>query len=115
MPEALVTAGGSGYATNLRRVLPGQQQNEKFDINPARRKKKTICHTPSCILHKLFKSADVPSDLKTRFARSATMHEIPNLPFPSLQETQQPIPQHTSAEKPALDEAQESLKANSED
>ena len=43
------------------------------------------------------------------------MHEIPNLPFPSLQETQQPIPQHTSADKPALDEAQESLKANSED
>ena len=43
------------------------------------------------------------------------MHEIPNLPFPSLQETQQPTPQHTSGENPALDEASESLQADSED
>jgi len=43
------------------------------------------------------------------------MHEIQNLPFPSLHETQQPTPQHTSGENPALDEAPESLKADSED
>ena len=43
------------------------------------------------------------------------MHEIQNLPFPSLQEDQQPTPQHTSGENPALEEAQESLKADSED
>ena len=43
------------------------------------------------------------------------MHEIPNLPFPSLQETQQPTPEHTSGENPALDEAPESLQAESED
>ncbi|WP_300733473.1 hypothetical protein [Pseudomonas sp.] len=43
------------------------------------------------------------------------MHEIPNLPFPSLQETEQPIAQHSSGETPALDEAQESLMTDSED
>lgn len=43
------------------------------------------------------------------------MHEIPNLPFPSLHETQQPLTQHTSGENPAQDEAPESLKADSED
>ena len=43
------------------------------------------------------------------------MHEIPNLPFPSLHETQQPTPPHTSGEKTAQDEAPESLKADSED
>ena len=43
------------------------------------------------------------------------MHEIPTLPFPRLHETQQPTPQHTSGENPALDEAPESLKADSED
>ena len=43
------------------------------------------------------------------------MHEIPNLPSPSLHEPQQPTPQHTSGENPALDEATESLKADSED
>ena len=43
------------------------------------------------------------------------MHEIPNLPFPSLHEPEQPIPQHTSGENPALDEAQDSLQADSED
>ncbi|WP_267903982.1 MULTISPECIES: hypothetical protein [Pseudomonas] len=43
------------------------------------------------------------------------MHEIPNLPFPSLHEPEQPTPQHTSGENPALDEAQDSLKADSED
>ena len=43
------------------------------------------------------------------------MHEIPNLPVPSLHEPQQPTPQHTSGENPALDEATESLKADSED
>ncbi|SDU70407.1 hypothetical protein SAMN04490201_3998, partial [Pseudomonas psychrophila] len=53
--------------------------------------------------------------LKTHLARSATMHEIPNLPFPSLHETEQPIPQHTSGENSALDEASESLQADSED
>ncbi|WP_268968809.1 hypothetical protein [Pseudomonas paraversuta] len=43
------------------------------------------------------------------------MHEIPNLPFPSLQEAHQPIPEHTSGENPALEEAPESLMADSED
>ena len=43
------------------------------------------------------------------------MHESPNLPFPSLHEPEQPIPQHTSGENPALDEAQDSLTADSED
>ena len=43
------------------------------------------------------------------------MHEIPNLPFPSLQETQQPTPEHPSGENPALEEASESLMADSED
>ena len=43
------------------------------------------------------------------------MHEIPNLPFPSLHETQQPNPQHSSGENTALDEAPESLQVDSED
>ncbi|CAM3309372.1 hypothetical protein SAMN04490207_5323 [Pseudomonas gessardii] len=29
------------------------------------------------------------------------MHEIPNLPFPSLHETEQPTPQQASSDKPA--------------
>ncbi|MFJ7883225.1 hypothetical protein ACIQYF_06900 [Pseudomonas sp. NPDC096917] len=43
------------------------------------------------------------------------MHEIPNLPFPSLHEPQQPTPQHTSGDNHALEEAQDSLQADSED
>ena len=29
------------------------------------------------------------------------MHEIPNLPFPSLHETEQPTPQQAGSDKPA--------------
>ncbi|MGY2182563.1 hypothetical protein [Pseudomonas agarici] len=43
------------------------------------------------------------------------MHEIPNLPFPSLHETEQKTPQPASAQPPEKTEAAESLKADSED
>ncbi len=34
------------------------------------------------------------------------MHEIPNLPFPSLHPTEQPIPQQASDSQPQTKEAQ---------
>lgn len=34
------------------------------------------------------------------------MHEIPNLPFPSLHETEQPTPQQAGNDKPEPSEAQ---------
>ena len=43
------------------------------------------------------------------------MHEIPNLPFPSLHETEQTTPQQASAEKPVAQEAADSGKADSEE
>jgi hypothetical protein len=33
------------------------------------------------------------------------MHEIPNLPFPSLHETKQPTPQQASAKQPEAKQA----------
>ena len=42
------------------------------------------------------------------------MHEIPNLPFPSLHETEQTTPQQASAQKPEVKEA-ESRQADSKD
>ncbi|MFL1418264.1 hypothetical protein [Pseudomonas fildesensis] len=33
------------------------------------------------------------------------MHEIPNLPFPSLHETEQPTPQQASTKQPEAKEA----------
>ncbi|MFO2462654.1 hypothetical protein OOJ96_01950 [Pseudomonas sp. 15FMM2] len=33
------------------------------------------------------------------------MHEIPNLPFPSLHETEQPTPQQANGDKPMPQEA----------
>lgn len=53
--------------------------------------------------------------LKTDFARSNDMHEIPNLPFPSLHETEQTTPPQASADKPVVQEAADSRKADSED
>ena len=41
------------------------------------------------------------------------MHEIPNFPFPSLHETEQTTPQ--PATESAVNEAPESLEADSED
>ncbi|WP_260498120.1 MULTISPECIES: hypothetical protein [unclassified Pseudomonas] len=43
------------------------------------------------------------------------MHEIPNLPFPSLHETEQTTPPQTSAEQPAAKEAADSRKADREE
>jgi len=43
------------------------------------------------------------------------MHEIPNLPFPSLHETEQTTPQQASAQQPVPKEATDSRKADSED
>jgi len=44
--------------------------------------------------------------LKKQILRGATtMHEIPNLPFPSLRETEQPTPQQAGANKPEPKEA----------
>ncbi|BCT32083.1 hypothetical protein RZO07_08230 [Pseudomonas protegens] len=43
------------------------------------------------------------------------MHEIPNLPFPSLHETEQTTTPQASAEKPVVQEAADSRKADSED
>ncbi|SDU53281.1 hypothetical protein SAMN04490196_2925 [Pseudomonas moraviensis] len=54
-------------------------------------------------------------DLSTDLARSATMHEIPNLPFPSLHVPEQTTPQHTGADKPEPQEAADSRKADSEE
>ncbi|WP_338499487.1 hypothetical protein VRB73_18490 [Pseudomonas trivialis] len=34
------------------------------------------------------------------------MHEIPNLPFPSLHETEQPTPQQVSEKQPEAKQAQ---------
>jgi hypothetical protein len=61
-----------------------------------------------------FKSADLP-DLSTDLARSATMHEIPNLPFPSLHEPEQTTTQQAGAQQPEPKEATGSRKAESED
>ncbi len=43
------------------------------------------------------------------------MHEIPNLPFPSLHETEQTPTQQAGAQQPEPKEATERRKANSED
>ncbi|WP_275551351.1 hypothetical protein [Pseudomonas sp. CFBP13508] len=43
------------------------------------------------------------------------MHEIPNLPFPSLHIPEQTTPQHAGAEKPEPQEAADSRKADSEE
>ncbi|MGF0236697.1 hypothetical protein ACQR3P_23890 [Rhodococcus sp. IEGM1300] len=43
------------------------------------------------------------------------MHEIPNLPFPSLHETEQTTPQQAGAQQPEPKEATDSRKADSED
>lgn len=43
------------------------------------------------------------------------MHEIPNLPLPSLHETAQTTPQQAGAHKPEPKEATGSRKADSED
>ncbi len=43
------------------------------------------------------------------------MHEIPNLPFPSLHETEQTTPQQASAQQPEPKEATDSRKTDSED
>jgi len=43
------------------------------------------------------------------------MHEIPNLPFPSLHETEQTPPQQAGADKPEPKEAADSRQADSED
>ena len=43
------------------------------------------------------------------------MHEIPNLPFPSLHETEQTTPQQGGAQQPERKEATGSRKADSED
>jgi hypothetical protein len=61
-----------------------------------------------------FKSADLP-DLSTDLARSATMHEIPNLPFPSLHEPEQTTTQQAGAQQPEPKEAPDSRQADSED
>jgi hypothetical protein len=37
---------------------------------------------------------------------ATTMHEIPNLPFPSLHETEQPTPQQASEKQPEAKQAQ---------
>jgi hypothetical protein len=43
------------------------------------------------------------------------MHEIPNLPFPSLHETEQTTTQQAGAQQPEPKEASDSRKADSED
>ncbi len=43
------------------------------------------------------------------------MHEIPNLPFPSLHETEQTTPQQARAQQPERKEAADSHKADSEE
>ncbi|VVO40661.1 hypothetical protein PS691_05709 [Pseudomonas fluorescens] len=43
------------------------------------------------------------------------MHEIPNLPFPSLHETEQTTPQQAGAQQPEPNESVDRLKADSED
>ncbi|WP_256242961.1 hypothetical protein [Pseudomonas sp. MRSN 12121] len=43
------------------------------------------------------------------------MHEIPNLPFPSLHETAQKTPQQAGAQQPEPKEAAPGRKADSED
>ncbi len=43
------------------------------------------------------------------------MHEIPNLPFPSLHETEQTPPQQARAQQPEPKEAVERRKADSRD
>ncbi|AZC49229.1 MULTISPECIES: hypothetical protein [Pseudomonas] len=43
------------------------------------------------------------------------MHEIPNLPFPSLHETEQTTPQQAGAQQPEPKEAAPGHKADSKD
>lgn len=43
------------------------------------------------------------------------MHEIPNLPFPSLHETEQTTTQQAGAQQPEPKEASEGRQADSED
>ncbi|MEB0045478.1 MULTISPECIES: hypothetical protein [unclassified Pseudomonas] len=43
------------------------------------------------------------------------MHEIPNLPFPSLHETEQTTPQQAAARQPEPKEATDSRKTENED
>lgn len=43
------------------------------------------------------------------------MHEIPNLPFPSLHETEQTTPQQAGAQQPEPAQATERRQADSED
>jgi len=43
------------------------------------------------------------------------MHEIPNLPFPSLHETEQTTPPQASAQQPERKEAADSRKADRND
>jgi hypothetical protein len=43
------------------------------------------------------------------------MHEIPNLPFPSLHETEQTTTQQAGAQQPERKEATDSRQADSED
>ncbi|WP_143503602.1 hypothetical protein [Pseudomonas sp. ATCC PTA-122608] len=66
---------------------------------------KSFCHLQCCILHKLFERAESPAIDKQILRGATTMHEIPNLPFPSLHETEQPTPQQAGATKPEPKEA----------
>ncbi|WP_218570170.1 hypothetical protein, partial [Pseudomonas sp. F01002] len=50
-----------------------------------------------------------------RLCEERDMHEIPNLPFPSLHETEQTPTQQAGAQQPEPKEATERRKADSED
>jgi hypothetical protein len=79
--------------------------------SPTSRQLKSPRHENCCTLPVLF-------PINQHLRGATTMHEIPNLPFPSLHETEQSQPSQTAGNEPAFKaetEAEETRSANRQD
>ncbi|MGH8382119.1 hypothetical protein, partial [Pseudomonas sp.] len=74
----------------------------------------SYCHPDSCILHELFTSHARLAQPFHTLARNDEMHEIPNLPFPSLNPEEQTPATHSAEPAQADHDGDETSSADQE-